>query len=75
MEDEVTAAMDLFTNGVKRNVTIEDLRRVRGLLKEEGVGEDVLRAMVLEANGGKGVKWGVGREEMERVMRRCGVLT
>jgi hypothetical protein len=74
VEDEVTAAMELFTNGVRRDVTIEDLRRVRGLLREEGVGEDVLRAMVLEANGGKGLKFGVGRGEMEGVMRRCGIL-
>lgn len=73
-EAEVTAAMYLFTNGVERNVTIEDLRRVRGVLKEDGVSEDVLRAMVLEANGGVGVGRGVGREGMEGVMRRCGIL-
>jgi hypothetical protein len=28
----------------------------------------------LEANGGRGVKFGVGREDMEGVMRRCGIL-
>lgn len=49
------------------------LKRVAAVLKED-VDEKVLRDMILEANGGKGVRVGVGRAEFGEVMRRAGVL-
>lgn len=59
----------------ERVITMETLRRVTVLLKEEdNVGEEVLRDMLLEANGGQGVGKGVGRREFEGVMRRAGVF-
>jgi hypothetical protein len=45
---------------------------VAALLKED-VGEDLLRDMILEANGGEGVAAGVRKEELDEVMRRAGV--
>lgn len=39
----------------------------------EDVGEELLRDMVLEGNGGTGVERGVGRGEFDDVMRRAGV--
>lgn len=42
--------------------------------KGEGeVSEEVLRDMILEANGGAGVQRGVKREEFEGVMKRAGM--
>jgi hypothetical protein len=49
------------------------LRRVARELKED-VSEEVLRDMILEANGGASVARGVKREEFEGVMRRAGVF-
>lgn len=57
----------------EEKITIETLRRVAKVLKED-VDEGVLRDMILEANGGAGVRKGVGRGEFEGVMRRCGML-
>jgi hydroxyacylglutathione hydrolase len=42
------------------------------VLKEE-VDEDVLKDMILEANGGAGVARGVREEEFDGVMRSAGV--
>lgn len=53
-------------------ITMAHLRRVAALLKED-VPEDVLRDMILEANGGAGVSRGVARDEFDSVMRRAGV--
>lgn len=53
-------------------ITMAQLRRVAATLKEE-VGDDVLRDMILEANGGAGVGKGVNKDEFESVMRRAGV--
>ncbi|KAL9100548.1 MAG: hypothetical protein Q9163_004086 [Psora crenata] len=50
-------------------ITMAMLRKVAGLLKED-VGDDLLRDMMLEANGGAGVGSGVGIDEFEGVMRR-----
>ena len=72
-EEEVDAAMRLFTKGMDRPITLQDLRGVARTLKED-VGEDVLRAMVLEANGGTGVGRGVDREGFREVMVRAGVF-
>ena len=43
------------------------------MLKEDDVGDDVLKDMILEANGGAGVARGVGVEEFDGVMRTAGV--
>ncbi|KAL5606138.1 hypothetical protein BROUX41_006094 [Berkeleyomyces rouxiae] len=82
---ELDEAFALFTNsggagdegsGAHRvgdpHITVAHLRRVAALLKED-VSEDLLRDMVLEANGGAGVGAGVRREEFDDVMRRAGV--
>ena len=60
-------------NGGERIITLETLKRVAGVLKED-VSEEVLRDMLLEANGGGGVGKGVGKVEFEGVMRRAGVF-
>lgn len=70
-EEEVGRAYGLFTRGEEREITVGDLRRVAGELREE-VPESVLRDMVREATGGG--LGGVGREDFERVMRRAGVF-
>ncbi|KAL8728823.1 MAG: hypothetical protein Q9166_005140 [cf. Caloplaca sp. 2 TL-2023] len=54
-------------------ITIQTLKKVAKVLKED-VDEKVLRDMILEANGGVGVRKGVGRGEFGEVMRRAGVL-
>jgi hydroxyacylglutathione hydrolase len=48
------------------------LKRVAASLKEE-VSDDLLRDMILEANGGVGIAEGVGKDEFAEVMRRAGV--
>ncbi|KAL1876815.1 hypothetical protein VTK73DRAFT_9192 [Phialemonium thermophilum] len=53
-------------------ITLAHLRRVAATLKEE-VEDDLLRDMILEANGGAGVGKGVSKDEFESVMRRAGV--
>lgn len=59
--------------GGEEVITIETLKRVAKVLKED-VDEKVLRDMILEANGGAGVRKGVGRGEFGEVMRRAGCL-
>ncbi|KAK3403576.1 hypothetical protein B0T20DRAFT_503849 [Sordaria brevicollis] len=54
-------------------ITLAHLKRVAAVLKEESVTEELLRDMILEANGGAGVGKGVRREEFDGVMRRAGV--
>ena len=71
--EEVDTALRLFTRGIDRPITLQDLRGVAKTLKED-VGDDVLRAMILEANGGKGVTRGVDREGFREVMTRAGVF-
>ncbi|KAK5658516.1 hypothetical protein OQA88_1908 [Cercophora sp. LCS_1] len=78
-EREVDEAFGLFTGpgttgttGTKERIGLGDLKRVAKLLQED-VGEDVLRDMILEANGGAGVGSGVRRDEFERVLGRAGV--
>lgn len=69
---ELDEAYALFTHGTEGPITVSHLRRVAALLREE-VGEELLRDMVLEGNGGVGVERGVGRGEFDEVMRRAGV--
>lgn len=74
--EEVKAAYALFTHGAPGPITLAHLRRVAKELRED-VPDDVLRDMILEANGGvkgKGREVGsVGLEEFEGVMKRAGV--
>ena len=53
----------------EERITMGMLKHVAGLLKEN-VSDDVLRDMILEANGGGGVGQGVGLQDFEGVMRR-----
>ncbi|KAI4249127.1 MAG: hypothetical protein L6R42_009058 [Xanthoria sp. 1 TBL-2021] len=82
---EIEEAFQLFLGegkGVRRGddddgggdvITVQTLKRVAKVLKED-VDESVLRDMILEANGGAGVRRGVGKGEFGEVMRRAGVL-
>jgi len=54
-------------------ITLAHLRRVATLLREEDVSDELLRDMILEANGGAGVVHGVRRDEFDGVMKRAGV--
>lgn len=75
---EVDDAFGLFTgtdeDGEPQSsvITMAHLRRVAAVLKEE-VDEELLRDMILEANGGAGVGRGVRKGEFERVLQRAGV--
>ncbi|MCJ1303065.1 hypothetical protein MMC08_005872 [Hypocenomyce scalaris] len=73
--EEVETAFRLFTRGNgEGRITMADLRRIARELKEE-VGDQVLKDMIMEANGGSGVNKGVGVGEFEGVMRRAGVFS
>ncbi len=54
-------------------IRLQDLRAVAKLLKED-VSDDVLKAMILEANGGKGIGSGVNMEEFHGILTRAGVF-
>lgn len=70
---EVDEAWQLFIKGgAEEKITIATLKRVAQALRED-IDENLLRDMVLEANGGSGVGSGVEKEEFEGVMRRAGV--
>ncbi|KAF2138770.1 uncharacterized protein K452DRAFT_328559 [Aplosporella prunicola CBS 121167] len=75
--EEVESAFGLFTQGAGGPITVQHLRRVARELREE-VADDVLRDMIVEANGevntSAGVGKGVSLEEFEGVMRRAGVF-
>ena len=43
-------------------------------MKEDEVGDDLLRDMILEANGGDGVAAGVNVEQFRDVLSRAGVF-
>ncbi|PLB44250.1 hypothetical protein P170DRAFT_430154 [Aspergillus steynii IBT 23096] len=74
MVAEVDAAFQLFTKGSDGPITISHLRRIARELKEEGLGDDLFRDMILEANGGAGVAAGVTLEQFHDVMMRAGVF-
>lgn len=66
-------AFRLFiSGGGEEKITLATLKRVARSLKED-VDDDLLRDMILEANGGAGVGRGVEKEEFESVLRRAGV--
>ena len=77
--EEVEDAFRLFVgkarggSGGDVRITLNDLKRVARELKED-VSEQVLRDMMLEANGGEGVGRGVSARDFEGVMRRAGVF-
>lgn len=71
-DEELEAAYRLFTNGTDGPITINHLKRVAAALKED-VTEDLLRDMILEANGGAGLAKGVQRDDFDGVMKRAGV--
>ncbi|KAH7067646.1 EF-hand superfamily Ca2+-modulated protein [Paraphoma chrysanthemicola] len=74
--EEVSAAYRLFTHGGAGPINIAHLRRVAKELRED-VSDDVLKDMILEANGGVKGKGrdagGVSLEEFESVMKRAGL--
>ncbi|KAF2025194.1 hypothetical protein EK21DRAFT_93455 [Setomelanomma holmii] len=74
--EEVSTAYKLFTHGGAGPITIAHLRRVAKELRED-VPDDVLKDMILEANGGvKGKSrevGGVTLEEFKSVMKRAGL--
>lgn len=69
---EVEDAFKLFASGGEERITLGMLKRVAKLLKED-LSEEILKDMILEANGGAGVARGVGKEEFESVLRRAGI--
>lgn len=75
---EVDEAFSLFTgqrpsSSQNQVITLAHLKRVAKVLKEENVSDDLLRDMILEANGGAGVGRGVRKDEFDNVLRRAGV--
>jgi Ca2+-binding EF-hand superfamily protein len=73
-QEEVSDAFRLFTRGKDGPITLQHLRRIAKELKEE-VSDEMLRNMILEANGGAGVGRGVGLDDFHNVMRRAGVFS
>lgn len=73
-DEEVEKAFKLFTKGTENPIGLHNLRQVASTLKED-VSDDVLRAMILEANGGTGIGQGVNMEQFREVMTRAGVFT
>lgn len=73
-DEEVEKAFKLFTSGGERPITFQDLRRIAGLLNQD-VSDDVLKAMIIEANGGNQVGSGVDMEQFREVMSKAGVFT
>jgi len=74
--EEVGAAYRLFTHGGTGPITIAHLRRVAKELRED-VPDDILKDMIIEANGGVRGKGrdvgGVSVEDFESVMKRAGL--
>ena len=71
--EEVKEAYRLFTRGSDGPINIQHLRRVAKDLKEN-ISDEILRNMILEANGGAGVNRGVGMDDFYAVMVRAGVF-
>jgi Ca2+-binding EF-hand superfamily protein len=72
-EEEVEKAYRMFTRGTDGPINIHHLRRIAKDLKED-VSDDLLKHMILEANGRTGVNKGVGMEDFRGVMTRAGVF-
>ncbi|EXJ78893.1 hypothetical protein A1O1_09295 [Capronia coronata CBS 617.96] len=77
--EEVDTAFQLFhpghaaQPGQQQVIRLHDLRAVAKTLRED-VSDEVLKAMILEANGGKGVGQGVNIEDFRAIMTRAGVF-
>ncbi|RAK95261.1 EF-hand superfamily Ca2+-modulated protein [Aspergillus ibericus CBS 121593] len=69
---EVDGAYRLFTRGSGGLITFNHLRRIARELKEDALGDELLKDMILEANGGAGVNAGVTLEQFQEVMQRAG---
>lgn len=74
LSEEVDLAYRLFTRGSDGPITLVHLRRIARELKEDEVGEELLKDMILEANGGEGVNAGVTMEQFRDVLERAGVF-
>lgn len=84
LEEEVETAFRLFMEAGeekgredkrRETITVNGLRRIAKALGEN-IKDDVIRDMVMEANGmgPEGIGKGVGREDFEGIMRRIGML-
>lgn len=72
---EVDEAYRLFTRGNDGPITLSHLRSISRQLKEDhNVDDQLLRNMILEANGGAGVDAGVTRDEFRDVLKRAGMF-
>jgi Ca2+-binding EF-hand superfamily protein len=71
--EEVEEAYRMFTRGTDGPINIHHLRKIAKDLKED-IGDDLLKHMILEANGGTGVNKGVGVDDFREVMMRAGVF-
>jgi len=73
--EEVQEAYSLFTDNRAGPITLAHLRRIARLLKED-ISDDVLRDMLVEANGEGREGWtrGVDIDAFEGVMKRAGVF-
>jgi Ca2+-binding EF-hand superfamily protein len=74
LAEEVDAAYRLFTRGSDGPISLGHLRRIARDLKEDSVGDELLKDMIREANGGEGVHAGVTLEQFREVMARAGVF-
>ncbi|KAJ6036757.1 hypothetical protein N7540_001036 [Penicillium herquei] len=77
-EDAMTAEVDdayqLFTRGSNGPISLNHLRHIARELKEESVDDELLKDMIMEANGGAGLTAGVTLEQFHDVMMRAGVF-
>lgn len=71
--EEIEKAYRLFTKGADGPIKLNDLKAIAKTLRED-VSDDVLKAMILEANGGAGVSTGVDIEAFQAILTRAGVF-
>ncbi|KAF3385360.1 Centrin-2 [Penicillium rolfsii] len=71
---EVDTAYQLFTRGSNGPISLSHLRRIARELKEDSIDDNLLKDMILEANGGAGLSSGVTLEQFHDVMVRAGVF-
>jgi Ca2+-binding EF-hand superfamily protein len=74
VDREVEAAYRLFTRNSGGPITLNHLRQIARDLNEDSVGDDLLKDMIREANGGAAVHSGVTLEQFREVMARAGVF-
>ncbi|KAJ5587193.1 uncharacterized protein N7459_002958 [Penicillium hispanicum] len=74
MVAEVDDAYQLFTRGAGGPISLSHLRRIARELKEDAVDDELLKDMILEANGDAGLSAGVTLEQFHDVMSRAGVF-